>query len=135
MENQNQLKDALAEVVRKAISLAEKTGEFVMEQAPELIQEFLTWKLYENIFIAAICIAVIIMARYLPTLWLSKDKPNIGYLTVRFFNLYGEEGALVSLMVFISATVLATPFLIVSILDIIKIVVAPKIYLIEYFLK
>ena len=47
----------LAEILKKGLEAAEKTGNFVVEQAPDLIQQLIVWKTCEYIFLILISIA------------------------------------------------------------------------------
>ena len=43
------MEELLKPYIEKALQLAEKTGEFVIEQAPELLQQFYAWHTVKNI--------------------------------------------------------------------------------------
>ena len=36
--------DQLAKILQKGIEVAEKSGQFIIEQAPDLIQQLIIWK-------------------------------------------------------------------------------------------
>ena len=113
----NKLEETLATILEKALSLAEQTGEFAMEQAPELLQEFYmwhTWK-YSLGIILFLCVMLIV---HLITRWFVKEEEDN--------SIYLSE-ILTNLIPFI--------FLCVSIHKLVFIYVAPKLYLIEYFIK
>jgi len=116
----NELEKTLSEILKKSLALAEKTGDFVIDQAPQLLQEFYNWHIFSNIyqmcFFPIILIAFIIM--YKKTEWDCGD----------FFY------ELITIILGVSSVVSLTVFLI-ALYDLIFILVAPKLYLIEYFIK
>ena len=46
--------EQLAEILKKGLEAAEKTGNFVVEQAPDLIQQLIVWKTCEYILLILI---------------------------------------------------------------------------------
>ena len=44
-----QMEAVLTEILTKALEVAEKTGVFVVDQAPEVIQQLLVWHMVESI--------------------------------------------------------------------------------------
>ena len=50
VDNFKKTDEVLSKVVEKALNVAEKTGDFVIEQAPLLLQEFYAWHIYSSIF-------------------------------------------------------------------------------------
>lgn len=117
--NEN-LEKVLATVIEKALNVAEKTGELVMEEAPLLIQEFLNWKLAE-------CIIILIFSLVLFA---------IAVKCVRGLN-NAEDDEETAYLIF-GCVLLGIPSVIlfaVWIFDLIQILIAPKIYLLEYFVK
>ena len=65
----DELKKQLADYLTNMEKAANSAGEFVIEQMPDVIQQYLAWEFYSNIFIAACCsivsIFLIIMFRIL----------------------------------------------------------------------
>ena len=120
--NEN-LENTLAEAIQKGISLAEKTGEFVVEQAPELIQQFLMFELFESIFWVACSVILTLVTYKLFKRGIDKDR---FYNENEFNPLWFICYALYIPYFFIFAH---------NFLGFFKIVIAPKIYLIEYFIK
>ena len=55
----NELEKQLAKVIEKAIQVAEETGQFVIDQAPDLLQEFYKWHIAKSILMITIFIGVI----------------------------------------------------------------------------
>ena len=108
--------EVLSKAVEKGIAFAEKTGNFAIEQAPELLKEFYAWKLYSNIGLALTMLVVMIAL----------------FLIIRIIARYEEDD---SVYIFNLFQLLPLVFLVISIYEIIFITVAPKLYLIDYFVK
>jgi len=134
MQNTNGLNESLQKVVEKALKVAETTGQFVIEQAPDLINQFLQWHLFRNIIGILIAISIFLMGRYLPYLWLQKEYDKYD-ADQRFFNRFGDDGAIIGYVLFTVMTLFSFLMLYVKIMNIIKITVAPKIFIIEYFIN
>ena len=81
--------EVLSEVVKKALIVAEKTGDFVIEQSPLLLQEFYRWHICANIFGILLGIFLCFLAYKIPLLWLSDNKEHYD---TKFFSKYGDEG-------------------------------------------
>lgn len=127
---QNDFKEAdkaLSEIVKKALSVAEKTGDFVIEQAPALLQEFYRWHIAKSIltiFISSFLIVILLLLiknrrKHIKTGYTDMGDPDI------FFPI-----AFCVIGISVSAF-----WLIENIYDLIYITLAPKLYLIDYFLK
>lgn len=123
----------LSEVVKKALIVAEKTGDFVIEQAPMLLQEFYNWHIFSHIFFICIGIIIILFSRYAPYLWLEKEEDV--YNDVRYFSRYGEEGVFFGYALFLIGGILGFIITLIDIYNLIYILVAPKLYLIDYFIN
>ena len=132
VDNFKKTDEVLSEVVKKAIVVAEKTGDFVIEQAPLLLQEFYAWHICSSIFFIVLGIAFIIIGIRLPYFWLDKESRNWDF---RYLNRYGDEGAIAAWFCFAIGILIGIIMLIVNVYDLVFILVAPKLYLIEYFIK
>jgi hypothetical protein len=127
------IEEQLKPIIEKAIAAAEATGEFVVEQAPILLQEFYAWHAVESIFwaIFGLCLTII------PTLIMRKiaDKEEEDRWSINYFGKRIDNELAIGLY-FASALsfLLGIPMLVVNLLDFIKILVAPRLYIIEYFL-
>ena len=115
MENK-QLDEALATAIKKGVEVAEKTGNFVIEQAPDLLKEFYAWQLWSNIALA-ISMTVMCFIIFFAAKKISKEIDEDFLYILYLFQL------------------IPLVFLATSIYKIIFISVAPKLYLIEYFIK
>jgi hypothetical protein len=115
-----ELQKQLAEVVRRSIDLAEKTGDFVIEQAPDLIQQFYAWQYaYHYMWvIAGLSFALI---------------PLVICIILRR-DIYNNDAEPVWIFVVLNSLVFLLPAC-DSFFMLVKLQVAPKIYIIEHFLK
>lgn len=130
-EQPSKLDEVLAKSVEKAISVAEKTGQFVIEQAPDLLKQFYMWHIAECIFWIVFSIGLFILGRYLPYAWLSKEESEYDS---RFFGRYGNDEIPLAYILFILSTLLSIIIFLTSIYELLFITIAPKLYLIEYFI-
>ena len=114
----------LAEILKKGLEAAEKTGNFVVEQAPDLIQQLIVWKTCEYIFLILISIAFLfsIYKWYKSAMKRYDDLDNfIDEPEVLVFSIY----SIVVILIFVIA-------LFQSFFNLLQILLAPKIWLIEY---
>jgi hypothetical protein len=110
----------ISEAIKKGIEIAEKTGEFVIDQAPELIQEFYRWKLASNSFVLALSLLMLLFSIYV----------------INKFKYLSDEDLSVLWFVFAMISAIVSFFAVIAkIYNILFIIFAPKLYLIEYFLK
>ena len=128
----NETDKQLAEILKKGLETAEKTGNFIVEQAPDLIRQLLIWKTVEYSVYVILGISLIIYF-YRWTKKVSKEmKENEDdfedYFMDSFANILITIGQL---------SLLITGIILISenLQDLIQIVFAPKIYLIEYSAK
>lgn len=108
--------EVLSKAVEKGIEFAEKTGNFVIEQAPDLLKEFYAWQLYSNISI----VVLMLIISYSIYIISKKVVKSIDDEFMYILNLF---------------QIIPVIFLSFSVYKIIFISVAPKLYLIEYFIK
>ena len=130
----NELEKQLSKIVEQALNVAEKTGEFVMEQAPQLLQEFYMWHTSKFILGILLGVTILLIGRFLSNFWSKKyNGENKEWDEAVLFGRVGEE---VSMIVpFVVCSLIGTIILCINIYNLIFIIVAPKLYLIEYFIK
>ena|SRR5690606_28033239 len=126
-----ELETVLSEIVKKAIEVAEKTGEFAIEQAPLLLVEFYRWNLIKNIFVAlVIALGIFILWKIFKSCGSVEEKDS------KILNKYYDDYFLI---VFgtpsVILVIIGILFFVKSLYNIIFILTAPKLYLIEYFIK
>lgn len=128
----NETDKQLAEILKKGLETAEKTGNFIVEQAPDLIRQLLIWKTVEYSVYVILGISLIIYF-YRWTKKVSKEmKENEDdfedYFMDSFANILIAIGQL-------SLLIIGMMLIAENLQDLIQIVFAPKIYLIEYSAK
>ena len=124
----NETDKQLAEIIRKGLETAEKTGNFIVEQAPDLIRELLIWKTVEYSVYVIIGISLIVYFYRWKKKVTKEMKENEYYFMDSFANFLIAIGQL---------SLLITGIILIdeNLQDLIQIVFAPKIYLIEYSAK
>lgn len=117
-EMANKAEEVLATVLQKAMEVAEKTGDFVTEQAPDVVQQMLVWKFAQALVVGLVCAIVSFTCAYLV------------YRVARAERLeeWHDPATVASMLFGIPAS-----FVMVScLLEALQIWLAPKVYLIEY---
>lgn len=132
VDNFQKTDEVLSKVVEKALIVAEKTGNFVIEQTPLLLQEFYKWHIYSNISFILLGLLIFIITWRVPLLWLDKDKCNWDY---RYFNKYGDDSAIIAWVIFATGIVNTILFIFINLYNLLYLLIAPKLYLIDYFIK
>ena len=146
-DNFKKTDEVLSEVVKKALLVAEKTGNFVIEQSPLILQEFYVWHICKSIFMVLLWIALFFLIQKSTSLLcyesldLIPEKLQAYYYKKRdgkfYYSSYRDGDSesygfsigikIASYSVFIGVAI--------SLYNLVFILVAPKLYLIEYFIK
>ena len=131
-----ELDSQLAELVKKGLKAAEATGNFVIEQAPQLLQEFYRWHIAESILGIVISILLVfIMYRIFKMVGREEEKK---WHDIKLFNRYYETGGFpffITTFISFVVLILAIVLFFTNLYTLVQILVSPKLYLIEYFLK
>ena len=114
----------LAEILKKGLEAAEKTGNFVVEQAPDLIQQLIVWKTCEYIFSILISIAFLFYIYK----WCKSAMKRYGDLN----NFIDEPEFFMFSIYSIVVILMFGTALFTSFFNLLQILLAPKIWLIEY---
>ena len=144
----NELETVLAELVKKAIEVAESTGEFAIEQAPLLLKEFYNWHIAKSILMIAVFFGLMLVFRLISLKFGTKDeskipekskskyveKPN-GRFYLRSYSYDDECNGYSAYVAFNIVKYFPLIGVCYWLYNLIFIVVAPKLYLIEYFIK
>ena len=142
----NELEKQLAEIVEKSLNVAEKTGEFVVEQAPLVLQEFYNWHMAESIFFILLFIFLKIVVARAGRLWSYKTKEAIPKSQLTNYSLKGDGRYYPSdrhgdsdAYFFSNAIKVSSYVSLIGVFhnlyDLVFIIIAPKLYLIEYFIN
>jgi len=128
----NETDKQLAEILKKGLETAEKTGNFIVEQAPDLIRQLLIWKTVEYSVYVILGISLI---RYFYR-WTKKVSKEMKENEDDFEDYFMDSFANI-LITIGQLSLLITGIILIAenLQDLIQIVFAPKIYLIEYSAK
>ena len=125
----NETDKQLAEILKKGLETAEKTGNFIVEQAPDLIRQLLIWKTVEHSIYVIIGISLIIYFYR----WTKKVAKEMKEKEDDFEDYFMDSLANIFIAIGqISALIIGIALITENLHDLIQIVFAPKIYLIEY---
>lgn len=139
--------EVLSEVVKKALAVAEKTGNFAIEQAPLLLQEFYAWHICTAIFMALIFLGLFFLVQRGTNLFSYKNESELPQDKKEYYHLKkdgrfyfsdyrdGSSEAYGICLIFKILSYFSFIGVIFWIYDLVFILVAPKLYLIEYFIK
>ena len=115
----------IAEILKKGLEVAEKSGNFVIEQAPDLVKQLITYKTVE----ASIYVLIEITLMYLIVIYFKylykKNNENSSFIIENSFHVIGIIISFMASIFFFFA-------FIVDISNLIQLIFAPKIYLLEY---
>jgi H+/Cl- antiporter ClcA len=118
-----EIEDKLLPIVDKAIKAAESTGEFVIEQAPIILKEFYAWHTASIAFFVILGLLLTIFGGYIIKRFKKKEsKGSIGdddVIGAIFLGLLPFIGGIITLLN--------------NLYDLLFILIAPRLYLIEFF--
>jgi hypothetical protein len=133
VNNLQKTDEVLSTVIQKALVLAEQTGEFVIEQAPMLLQEFYMWHTASHIFWIIFGL-LIIFAGYRIPLMFSDQREKTNYYDQKYFSRYFYDASL-PYIIFIISSIIGIATICTHLYYLIFILLAPKLYIIEYFIN
>ena len=131
------LEEQLSAFVSKAIEAAEQTGQFVLDQAPDLIQQFIMWHTARHAVLLVMSLLIPLIGYKIFKAIGSKEeiRSYLGDVTKFFGRYYNDVGGVLALIfIFIGSIIVGIVMFSINVLGLFKILIAPKIYLIEYFL-
>lgn len=127
------LQNALAKIITSTVSGVEKSVDFLKAEIPDVIHQLLMWKLAESVFIISALIVAMVVTGVLfkcclnKREWWEKNKRTGWIQDNPWTGASVVVGTIGGILVLFSAIIIPN-----AALDIIKIKVAPKVYLIEY---
>ena len=128
----NETDKQLAEILKKGLETAEKTGNFIVEQAPDLLRQLLIWKTAEHAIFISIGIALLIIFFR----WTKKVGREMKENDDDFEDYFmGSIAKMFIAIGYLTAFIVGIVMIGDNLQDLIQIVFAPKIYLIEYSAK
>jgi len=120
--NEN-LENQLALALAKALELAEQTGEFALENAPEILRQFFLWHTIDNIIGIFVSLIISFASYKMIVFFGRKEEWDYDELSVVLSSTSGAMGLLFGFILFFYDLAM-----------LIKITVTPELYLIEYFI-
>lgn len=122
--------EALGKLIEKGIEVAEKSGQFVMDQAPDLLQQFYMWHIAQNVFGLLLGI-ILLFASYKVIKMFGENESDWDTDLEIFGKHIGFGVTLTSAFIALFGII----FFFASLYQLIFILIAPKLFLIEYFVK
>ena len=118
----------IAEILKKGLEVAEKSGNFVIEQAPDLVKQLITYKTVETSISVLIEITLMyLIFRYFKYLY-KKNNEDSDFISDNGFHIGG--------ILILSGVAIFMFFVFINdISKLIQLIFAPKIYLLEYIAK
>ena len=115
----------IAEILKKGLEVAEKSGNFVIEQAPDLVKQLITYKTIEtSIYVLIEITLMYLIFRYFKYLY-KKNNEDSDFIIDDEFHIIG--------MIITSLIGIFLFFVFINdISNLIQLIFAPKIYLLEY---
>ena len=131
----NELENQVAQLVKRAIEVAEVTGEFVIEQAPQVLKEVYMWHTTSYILGIVLGISMIIIGRYSINLFTEKytGEQHKSYGDIVLFGRFGDSFGIAFPLAL--GFVFGSIIICINVYELAFITLAPKLYLIEYFMK
>lgn len=131
---ESNLEKQLGIIIEKALKAAEQTGEFVIEQGTDLLQQFYAWHTATSI--VGIVFGLFLVICFPITFRIIARKEKQYNDDARWFGKW-LDGDLIPLAAISStfSAIVGVVMFCISVYHLIKILVAPKLYLIEYFVE
>lgn len=132
VENVSRTDEVLAKVLEKALAVAEKTGNFVVEQAPDVVQQLIVYNTVINLFWTLLGVLLLFLSPYLVgrSFKFHRDSSNYDLNSVTRDEA-GIKGG-ISLGSAIMSAFMGVLFFSTNFSDTMKLLFAPKVWLLEY---
>ena len=118
----------IAEILKKGLEVAEKSGNFVIEQAPDLVKQLITYKTVEtSIYVLIEITLMYLIFRYFKYLY-KKNNEDSDFIVDNEFHFGG-------IVITFALSIFLFFAFITDISNLIQLIFAPKIYLLEYIAK
>lgn len=125
----SQLEQTVIDLINKSVSAVEKGADWLSGQIPDVAEQFLRYKLYESIFLTVVFFSFFVLVTVVSPLVFRKL-----YLSAKKRNSFTDPDNFVfpSILIAGFGNIFAIPGTILYLKDIIKLLIAPKVYLIEW---
>ncbi len=133
------MNEKLLKILEQAYDAATKTGDFVIQEGGILIQQFLLWKTFENVFYILLGVFfMVVIPLFLRSLFkkIDPDDPIAGCKFLGRTTRYDWDDILPGVAAFVTTVSVIIGFVMIinHSLNLIKLLVAPNVYLLEYIL-
>jgi hypothetical protein len=130
----NELEQTLQKILEKSLEIAEQTGDFVIEQAPDLLRQFFLWHTVEHIFGILLAGLIFFISTRIIRLWgvAKEDNYHESKILGKWYD--DEEPAFFAYAVILCGAITSTVVMCTHVYKLVFLLIAPKLYLIEYFL-
>jgi len=131
-----ELQNALVNFVSMITSAAETAGGFAAEQMPEVIEQLIAFSMIKAAFCFVI-LSIPIIAHIMWVVHIFRSKPLAGGDGALYWDSFSggvsiKEGAIFVCVMTSVLTIPPIPFAIAHAIELLKLVIAPKVWLIEY---
>jgi hypothetical protein len=123
----DELQEVLAQILKRSMEVAEQTGVWAMEMAPELIQQFLLIEIINSVIGLTVGILLITVWIVIKN-WMKRQEDEESIMDFDVDVLAAFFGA--SLFTLLPSLIMVS----IHIHKILHILLAPELYLIKYFL-
>lgn len=131
MKNSNQ---TLQKILEKSMEMAESTGQFIVEQGGELLEQFFLWHTARHSIGILLAFAILFFSFRIIRLFSSKEKED--WHTEIMGRYYEEDhAAFFAWTIIIIGSIVSLIIFLVNFYHLVYILTAPKLYLIDYFFK
>lgn len=132
VENVSRTDEVLAKVLEKALAVAEKTGNFVVEQAPDVVQQLIVYNTVINVFWTLLGVLLLFLSPYLVgrSFKFHRDSRNYDLNSVTRGEAAVKSGITAGGAVL--SAFMGGIFFIANFSDTMKLLFAPKVWLLEY---
>lgn len=116
--------------LRKAIEVASATGQFVVEQAPDVIQQLMVWKTASYAVDLMVGVGLAVGP---PLLWKWANKKYPGWHSEQGnYDNFPTISAMIAGLATVVSVIFGIPAAYISAMNLLKITLAPKVWLLEY---
>lgn len=133
----NELEKTLQKVLEKSIEVAEQSGEFIIEQGSDLLQQFFLWHTVKHSLGMVMWLLLLFALTRIMRIW-GKEEPfsesHHEKSTKYLGRYYGEDGIIACVFFSIIGGGFCVSSFFISVYRLVFILVAPKLYLLDYFL-
>lgn len=124
----DELQEQLAKMLERSMEVAEQTGTWALDKAPDLIHQFLIWELWSSVFFCLFGFIFFAIAIKVKNIVLGKE----GVTSIADID---DADAWAFLLILGGANLfVGSIFVFKNLYNAIHVLVAPEIYLIKYFL-